>query len=75
MTLPAFITWDFDPVLFTLFGHPIVWYGLLFALGLIILGPWIEKKMWEHEKLDRVPGRLCLCRYYRRSAFGTCPIL
>lgn len=52
MTLPAFITWDFDPVLFTLFGHPIVWYGLLFALGLIILGPWIEKKMWEHEKLD-----------------------
>ncbi|ATS03398.1 prolipoprotein diacylglyceryl transferase [Porphyromonas gingivalis] len=52
MTLPAFITWDFDPVLFTLFGHPIVWYGLLFALGLIILGPWIEKKMWEYEKLD-----------------------
>lgn len=52
MTLPAFITWDFDPVLFTLFGHPVVWYGLLFALGLIILGPWIEKKMWEHEKLD-----------------------
>ena len=52
MTLPAVITWDFDPVLFTLFGHPIVWYGLLFALGLIILGPWIEKKMWEHEKLD-----------------------
>ena len=52
MTLPAFITWDFDPVLFNLFGHPIVWYGLLFALGLIILGPWIEKKMWEHEKLD-----------------------
>lgn len=52
MTLPAFITWNFDPVLFTLFGHPIVWYGLLFALGLIILGPWIEKKMWEHEKLD-----------------------
>ncbi|ERJ80776.1 prolipoprotein diacylglyceryl transferase [Porphyromonas gingivalis F0185] len=52
MTLPAFITWDFDPVLFTLFGHPIVWYGLLFALGLIILGPWIENKMWEHEKLD-----------------------
>lgn len=52
MTLPAFITWDFDPVLFTLFGHPIVWYGLLFALGLIILGPWIEKKMWKHEKLD-----------------------
>ena len=52
MTLPAFITCDFDPVLFTLFGHPIVWYGLLFALGLIILGPWIEKKMWEHEKLD-----------------------
>lgn len=52
MTLPAFITWDFDPVLFTLFGHPVVWYGLLFALGLMILGPWIEKKMWEHEKLD-----------------------
>lgn len=52
MTLPAFITWDFDPVIFTVFGHPVVLYGLLFALGLMILGPWIAKKMWDHEKLD-----------------------
>ena len=52
MTLPAFITWDFDPVIFTVFGHSVVLYGLLFALGLIILGPWIAKKMWDHEKLD-----------------------
>lgn len=52
MIPPAFITWDFNPVLFTIFGHPIVWYGMLFAFGLIILGPWLERKIWENEKLD-----------------------
>ncbi|MEI6767217.1 MAG: prolipoprotein diacylglyceryl transferase [Bacteroidota bacterium] len=33
MTTLAYITWDVTPVLFTLGGIEIRWYGLLFALG------------------------------------------
>ena len=36
------ITWDVDPVIIDIFGRGIRWYGLLFALGLLILGPMIE---------------------------------
>ncbi len=44
------ILWDVSPQIFEAIG--IRWYGLLFALGLIILGPWIEGKIWEREKLE-----------------------
>jgi len=50
MTL-ASIVWDVDPVIFEIFGRGIRWYGLLFALGLLILGPLIEDRMWKREKL------------------------
>ena len=50
MTL-ASIVWDVDPVVFEVFGRGIRWYGLLFALGLLILGPLIEDRMWKREKL------------------------
>lgn len=45
------ITWDVDPALFELFGREVRWYGLFFALGLLILGPKIAERMWEHERL------------------------
>ncbi len=32
----SFIIWNFDPELVNLFGRPIAWYGLLFALGFLI---------------------------------------
>lgn len=44
------IVWNVSPQIFEAIG--IRWYGLLFALGLIILGPWIEGKIWEREKLE-----------------------
>lgn len=51
MTL-AVITWDVDPVIFEIFGRGIRWYGLFFALGLLILGPMIEGRIWKREKLN-----------------------
>ena len=51
MTLAA-ITWDVDPVIFEIFGRGIRWYGLFFALGLLILGPMIDRRIWKREKFN-----------------------
>lgn len=45
------IVWDVDPAIFEIAGREVRWYGLLFALGLLILGPQIEEKIWQREKL------------------------
>lgn len=36
MSLIDFIIWNVDPDVFVIFGRPIRWYGLLFALGFLI---------------------------------------
>lgn len=46
------ITWDVDPVMFEILGREVRWYGLLFALGLLVLAPMILERMWRHERLD-----------------------
>lgn len=46
------ITWDVDPAIFSIFGREVRWYGLLFAFGLIVLGPMIEERIWKREKLN-----------------------
>lgn len=45
------ITWNVDPTLLHLGAVEVRWYGLLFALGLILLGPMIAEKMWKREGL------------------------
>jgi len=43
-----FITWNADPVLFSLGPITVRWYGLAFAVGFII-GYNIVAKMFKHE--------------------------
>ncbi len=45
------IVWDINPAIFEIFGREVRWYGLFFALGLLILAPMIEEKIWTREKL------------------------
>lgn len=45
------ITWNVDPALLHIGAVEVRWYGLLFALGLILLGPMIVEKIWKREGL------------------------
>lgn len=51
--LLSFITWNADPVAFTVpfLGREVRWYGIAFAVG-FALGAWIVHKIWKHEKLN-----------------------
>lgn len=45
----SFITWNVDPMIFSLFGLEVRWYGLCWALGL--LGAiWVVQKIYTFEK-------------------------
>jgi len=46
----AYITWDVDPELFNLFGREVRWYGLLWALG-ILMTSIVVSRMYKYEKL------------------------
>ncbi|MBR8765914.1 Phosphatidylglycerol--prolipoprotein diacylglyceryl transferase [Porphyromonas levii] len=46
------ITWTLDPILFQFGGIRVGWYGVLFAVGLIVFGGGILGKMWKHEGLS-----------------------
>lgn len=51
MMLLNFIDWNVDPIIFSVLGREVRWYGLLFGTGLLILGPWIVYRMWKREGL------------------------
>lgn len=46
-----FITWDISPEIFNIGIISVRWYSVLFALGLVILGPMIEDRIWKKEGL------------------------
>lgn len=46
----AVINWNVDPVIFEVFGRPIVWYGLFFASSFMV-GFYLMRKMFEAEKI------------------------
>lgn len=45
------INWDVSPTLIQLGPLEVRWYGLFFALGLLVFGPKIEERMWKREGL------------------------
>lgn len=47
-----FITWDISPEIFNIGIVSVRWYSVLFALGLVILGPMIEDRIWKREGLS-----------------------
>lgn len=48
---PLYINWNFDPVFFTIFGVEVRYYGLMWALALIIAG-WFFQRFCRRESLD-----------------------
>lgn len=46
-----YITWNVDPILFRIGSIKVGWYGILFAVGLILIGYTIVERMWKHEEL------------------------
>ncbi|MDR2968032.1 MAG: prolipoprotein diacylglyceryl transferase [Tannerellaceae bacterium] len=45
-----YITWTFDPAIFTIGAKEFRWYTLMFIIGFAI-GVWVVGKMWKQEKL------------------------
>ncbi len=45
------ITWDVSPVMFSIFGRDVRWYGLLWAVGLL-LAVYIVQKIYKSEKIS-----------------------
>lgn len=83
-----FITWNVDPVLFTLGPVSVRWYGLMFVIG-FILGYKIMERMFRHEGVPRkwldilliyvvfatiVGARLGHCLFYEWDYFSKHPV-
>lgn len=83
------VTWTVDPIIFQSGGLRLGWYGLLFAVGLIVFGGTILSKMWKHENLTEksfnqlvfyvliatiVGARLGHCLFYEPSYYLANPV-
>lgn len=83
------VTWQVDPIIFQWGNIHVGWYGLFFAVGLIIFGYYIEQKMWDHELLPEkwlnalfyyvlagtvIGARLGHCLFYQPEYYLADPI-
>jgi prolipoprotein diacylglyceryl transferase len=88
--LLSFITWNADPVAFTipLWGKEVRWYGIAFVIG-FMLGLWIVRKIWKNENLNEewydklffyviiatvIGARLGHCLFYQPEYYLSHPI-
>lgn len=83
------VTWTVDPIIFQSGGLRLGWYGVFFAVGLIVFGGTILSKMWKHENLTEksfnqlvfyvliatiVGARLGHCLFYEPKYYLANPI-
>lgn len=83
------VTWTVDPIIFQSGGLRLGWYGVLFAVGLIVFGGTILSKMWKQENLTEksfnqlvfyvliatiVGARLGHCLFYEPSYYLANPV-
>lgn len=83
------VTWTVDPIIFQSGGLRLGWYGVFFAVGLIVFGGTILSKMWKHENLTEksfnqlvfyvliatiVGARLGHCLFYEPSYYLANPV-
>ncbi len=83
------VTWTVDPILLDFKGITIGWYGVFFAVGLVLLGPAIMDKMWRREQLPEqwltslfyyvviatvVGARLGHCLFYQPEYYLARPV-
>lgn len=47
----SFITWEVDPVAFSILGREVRWYGLLWAFG-VLCTSYVVQRMYRHDKLS-----------------------
>ncbi len=45
------VTWEVDPVAFSILGREVRWYGLLWALG-VLCTSYVVQRMYRHDKLS-----------------------
>jgi len=84
----ASIIWNVDPDIFTIGGHEIRWYGLLWGIGFLV-GYFMVEKIFKHEKLPEawldklfmytiicsiVGARLGHCLFYEWDYFSQHPL-
>lgn len=84
----GFITWTCDPEIFSLGSLTVRWYGLLWAIGLMI-GGYVETKIYEREKMPDGAMDMCFlvmvfstiigarighCFFYEWDYFGQHPL-
>jgi len=82
------ITWEFNPELFTIFGHEVRWYGLCWGIG-IALASFIVYKLFKLEKVPEnwfdsifiyivvavvIGARLGHCLFYNPSYYLSHPV-
>ena len=57
-----YINWDIDPEMINLGGLSIRYYGLLFAVGLLLCS-WILKKIFDRDNIPDVSILVCYCLF------------